>query len=192
MKEKVLAILASSILMISLTACGGDKDDSDTSGVSDDTSKLVPVESQTIEVQPETMEARRHIELSDVYDAILAAQPEGVEPLEMTPEDGYSELVERLYPDMARFDYNQMILYAPPESGYPCEIMLVEAKYEIDADHAEDVFLDRIDKGAADGAHPENAEGWIMRAEVQRDGFYVAMIVLPEGYEIPDNVFYLI
>ena len=186
--KKLLALFCVASMVLSLSACGG----VDNTETSEHTTTAISGTDEAQSVEMETQEYRHHIELSDVYDAILAEQPTDLEPLVMFAEDGYSDLVQSLYPDMARFDYNQMVLYAPPVTGFPCEIMMVEAKYEEDADHAEDVFLERIENGAADDTYPENAEGWMLRAEVQRDGFYVAMIVLPEGYEIPNNVFYLV
>ena len=39
--------------------------------------------------------------------------------------------------------------------------------------------------------YPESAAGWQLYAQVQSSGNFVCMIVLPEGYTIPENVFEL-
>ncbi|MGN0687170.1 MAG: DUF4358 domain-containing protein [Oscillospiraceae bacterium] len=188
MKKSIISLAVIAAMMFSLTACGKSGDESSASSANVGQT----YEMTTQEAWHETEENRRHIDLEAVYNAIIAEQPSGAEPLVMFPESKDSEIVKSMYPDLERFDYNQMVLYVPPVVGYPCEIMLAEAKYRIDADHAEEVFQERIERAASDTDYPENSEGWVTRAEVQRDGFYVAMIVLPEGYTIPRNVFDLV
>ncbi len=182
-------------MTISMTACGGNDTSSGTdnsgSGVKP-SDGYITTEGSTGEDWHETFEERRPIDLDEAYNAIWAMQPEGTEQPKLTAHEKNSELVKRLYPDMERFDYEQYVLYAPDEIGYPCEIILVEATYKVDADHAQEVFVNRIENAAKAAAGTDNENAWVNRAEVQRDGFYVAMIVLPDGYEIPRNVFELI
>ena len=52
-----------------------------------------------------------------------------------------------------------------------------------------DLFQARIDMGASITNYPESAAGWQKFAQVQKSGNFVCMIVLPEGYVIPENVF---
>ena len=52
-----------------------------------------------------------------------------------------------------------------------------------------DIFQARIDMGADNTNYPESAAGWQLYAQVQKSGNFVCMIVLPEGYVIPENVF---
>ena len=52
-----------------------------------------------------------------------------------------------------------------------------------------EIFKARIDLGADVTNYPESAEGWKLYAQVQQSGNFVCMIVLPEAYVIPKNVF---
>ena len=52
-----------------------------------------------------------------------------------------------------------------------------------------DIFQKRIDMGADNTNYPESAAGWAKYAKVHKSGNFVCMIVLPEGYVIPENVF---
>ena len=65
----------------------------------------------------------------------------------------------------------------------------MEVTNKSDVDAVKEIFQARIDRGALDTTYPENAEPWATRAQVQVEGRYVCMIVLPEGYIIPENVF---
>ncbi|MBR5489939.1 MAG: hypothetical protein IKV79_01575, partial [Oscillospiraceae bacterium] len=56
-------------------------------------------------------------------------------------------------------------------------------------DAVADIFQARIDLGSDNDTYPESAEGWMKYAQVQKSGNFVCMIVLPEGYTIPENVF---
>ena len=128
--------------------------------------------------------------LEDIYQHILDAQSEDSEALIMFPETDPS-LVESIYPGLSEIELTQQALYFPPISGFACEIMLVEVANKADIDAVKDIFQARIDRAAADTTYPENAEPWAKRAQIQTDGRYLCMIVLPEGYVIPENVFAL-
>ena len=77
----------------------------------------------------------------------------------------------------------------PPIATHPCEIVLVEVKNAADVQAVVDIFQARIDMGADNTTYPESAAGWAQFAQVHKSGNFVAMIVLPEGYVIPENVF---
>ena len=77
----------------------------------------------------------------------------------------------------------------PPIATHPCEIVLVEVKDAANVQAVVDIFQARIDLGADNTTYPESAAGWQLYARVQSSGNFVCMIVLPEGYVIPENVF---
>ena len=79
----------------------------------------------------------------------------------------------------------------PPIATHPCEIVLVEVKDAADVQVVVDIFQARIELGADNVAYPESAAGWDLYAQVQQSGNFVGMIVLPEAYTIPEDVFAL-
>lgn len=135
-------------------------------------------------------EVEKDLVLEDVYQRILDAQSEDSEALVMFPEADPAA-VESIYPGLSEIELDQQALYFPPIFGFANEIMLVEVTNKNDVDAVKDIFQARIDRGASDTTYPENAEPWAKRAQVQVDGRYICMIVLPEGYVIPENVFAL-
>jgi len=189
----MISLVAAAALMLSLSACGENDDGSSAEsnaqgGVqSSDNASVTPADTES---QNETMEYRRPLDLDAVYSAVLAEQPEGMEPLAMQAEDD-REVIYSVYPTLENVDVNQMVYYRTSEEDYPCELIMIEAQSQRGADYAYDVFLERIER-AAQTASAENADGWINLAEVHQEGVYVAMIVLPDGYEIPYNVFSLV
>ena len=180
MKKKLLSALLAMSMLISLTACGGNNSSSDSASQNSTTTQSTTAKAE----RPEDYDGNWY-DVNELYQAILAEQPEDMEPLQMFDESQNKDLIKNYYPNFYNCDYEQILYYAPPVAGYPCEIMIVQTKTEREADYIEDEFVDRIGIGAADETYPENAEGWVFRAEVQRDGNFVVMIVLPEGYEIP-------
>lgn len=133
-------------------------------------------------------EVEKDLVLEDVYQSILDAQSEDSQALVMFPEADPA-VVDSIYPGLADIELDQQALYFPPIFGFASEIMLVEVTNKKDVDAVKELFQARIDRGASDTTYPENAEPWAKRAQVQVDGRYVCMIVLPEGYMIPENVF---
>lgn len=180
-------MLMAASMLLSLTACGGsNNNDSDSASTTDSASQSETADSsQSDSTSSEEVYEGNMYDVNELYQAILAEQPEDMEPLQLFDESENKALIENYYPNFYNCDYEQVLYYAPPIAGYPCEIMIVQTKTEREADYIEDEFVDRIGIGAADETYPENAEGWVFRAEVQRDGNFVVMIVLPEGYEIP-------
>lgn len=126
--------------------------------------------------------------LSTFYQGILDAQPEDAEEL-MLFEESNPDLIGSFYIGLADVELSQQTLYMHPIAATPCEIMLAEVKNADDVQAVADIFQARIDMGADDAFYPENAEGWANNAHVQVSGNFVCMIVLPEVYTIPENVF---
>ncbi len=159
--KKLLRITLALAMIVSLFGCGG-TDDGPEPGTS----------------------------VSSFYDAILAAQPEGAEDL-IFFEESDPTLINSFYPGLDGIELSQQAFYMPPIVTHPCEIVLVEVK---DAEHVQavaDIFRVRIDLGADNTTYPESAAGWQLYGQVQCSGNFVCMIVLPEGYVVPENVFAL-
>ena len=126
--------------------------------------------------------------LDTFYQAILSAQPEGAEELVLF-EESNPDMIASFYPGLDRVALNQQAYYMPPVATFPCEIMLVEVKNNADVQTVAEIFQARITLGSDDTNYPESAAGWKLYAQVQTSGNFVCMIVLPEGYVIPENVF---
>ena len=128
--------------------------------------------------------------LSTFYQAVIDMQPADAEELILF-EESNPDLISSFYPGLENIELNQQAFYMPPIATHPCEIVMVEVKNSGDARAVTEIFQARIDNGAADTTYPENAAGWQQFAQVQQSGNYVAMIVLPEAYIIPENIFEL-
>lgn len=127
-------------------------------------------------------------DLSTFYDAVIAAQPEEAEALVLFPDEN-PDLINNFYPGILDLDLAQTAFYYPPVVTSPCELAMVEVKSADDIQAVKDIFQARIDLGASNTAYPESSQGWSTRAQIQEAGNFVAMIVLPEGNTIPENVF---
>ena len=97
--------------------------------------------------------------------------------------------IEYVYPGFSEISVEQLYAYQPMMSAVVCEIVLVEVANSDDVQAVADIFQTRIDIGSDNSNYPESAEGWKLYAQVQQSGTFVCMIVLPEGYVIPENVF---
>lgn len=126
--------------------------------------------------------------LDTFYQAVIAAQPEGADKLILF-EEFNPGLIASFYPGLDSIELSQQAFHMPPIATHPCEIVLVEVKNAEDVQAVADIFQARIDQGAANTGYPESAAGWQRFAQVQKSGNFVCMIVLPEGYVIPENVF---
>ena len=126
--------------------------------------------------------------VSTFYDAVLAAQPEDAEAL-IFFEESNPALIASFYPGLEAVELSQQAFYMPPIATHPCEIVLVEVKDAENVQTVADIFKARIALGADNTTYPESAAGWQQYAQVQQSGNFVCMIVLPEGYTIPENVF---
>lgn len=126
--------------------------------------------------------------LNSFYEAILSAQPADAEDLILF-EEFDPGLINSFYPGLDSIELSQQGFYMPPIVTHPCEIVLVEVKNAADVQAVADIFQARIALGADNTTYPESAAGWKTYAQVQQSGTFVCMIVLPEGYVIPENVF---
>ena len=158
--KKTLSMLLVFLMFISLCGCGSEKNDAPEPGTA----------------------------LNTFYQAIMDAQPEDAEELILF-EEFNPDLIANFYPGLDRVELNQQAYYMPPIATHPCEIVLVEVKNDADVQTVAEIFQARIDMGADNTNYPESAAGWQLYAQVQQSGNFVCMIVLPEGYVIPENVF---
>lgn len=126
--------------------------------------------------------------LNTFYQAVLDMQPADAEALIMFEENNPA-LIGSFYPGLDAVELNQQAYYMPPIATHPCEIVLVEVANSADVQTVADIFQKRITMGADNTTYPESAAGWAQFAQVHKSGNFVAMIVLPEGYVIPENVF---
>ena len=158
--KKLFALLMALLMLAALCGCGGNQDSGPEPGTA----------------------------LSTFYQAIMDAQPEGAEPLILF-EESNPDLIASFYPGLESVELNQQAFYMPPIVTHPCEIVLVEVKNSEDVQKVVEIFRARIEQGAANTSYPESAAGWQRYAQVQQSGNFVCMIVLPEGYIVPENVF---
>lgn len=191
--KKLFSLLLAAILLLTLAACAPvDKDNADDiqPPVSNDP-QPEPTPDPEPEPEPEPEPAvPTDLVLEDVYQAILNAQ-EGQDPLVMFPE-GNPDLIESFYPGLSQIELVQQAIYFPPVLGFVSEVLLVEVANHADVQSVVEIFEARIEHGASDTTYPDVAAYWTTCAQVQSAGNYVAMIALPNGYTIPENVFELV
>ena len=186
MKRICCIVTAAAALLFLLAACGGEQgeqkepaEQNSPPGQSEQPGQSAPPADST----------QQHLALEDVYQSILDAQTgNGQEELVLFPESN-PDTLNSFYPGLADIELAQQLYYTPPVYGHACEILLVEVAHKDDVQAVKDIFQKRIDQAASDTAYPENAEPWARNAQVQASGCYVCMIVLPDGYTIPGNVF---
>lgn len=172
MKRIILAILAT-ILMLSLVACSNNNE--------------VPV------INPSEQEHENNnesLDLTDVYDSIISAQPEDKrDNLLFFPETD-KDTIDTFYPGLSEISLKQKAFYMPAIFGFAQEIALVEVENSEDVKTVEEIFSKRIEEGkTTEGCDPGITEVWERYAQIQVKGNYVCMIVLPGEYTIPENVF---
>lgn len=134
-------------------------------------------------------EVQKELDLSAVYQAIIDAQADtGLEELVVFEEfdTGY---LSGFYPGIDQYELLQSHFYLPPVFGHACEIVLLELANEADIPAVKDILQNRIDVASDDSAYPENSGAWAQYAQIQQQDNYLCLIVLPEGYVIPENVF---
>ena len=136
-----------------------------------------------------SQDSDKSYDLQQVYQDILAAQPEGTDDLSAVMfETTDSEAIEEFYPGLGDIELQQEVCYQHAVTGF-CEIMLVEAADSADVQAIVDIFNQRIDTAADDSFYPETAQLWAQNAQVQTSGNYVALVALPDGYTVPDPIF---
>jgi len=133
----------------------------------------------------------RILNMEEVYQSVLTLQDgSGKEALIMFPESN-EEYLEMFYPGFSSIPRTQTVAYMAPVTGFATEILLVEVTNKDDVKAMKEIFESRIERGASDTTYPETAIHWANNGQVHTYGNYVCMIVLPEGYIIPENVFEL-
>lgn len=199
--KRACSLLLSALLLISLlSACKPpfepDAPTNQPEQSSEPTQSIDPTQgneplqpSQPVQSDKPAPEKGPSIILEDVYQSVLAAQ-EGneQEPLILFPE-GNPDALNSYYPGLSNVTLTQQAYYTPPVFGHACEILLVEVADKKDVDTVKEILQARIDQAASDTAYPENAEPWARNAQIQVSGTYLCMIVLPDGYTIPENIF---
>ena len=131
------------------------------------------------------------LNMEEVYQSVMDLQADtGMEALVMFPESN-EEYLEMFYPGFSAIERLQTVAYMAPVTGFATEILLVEVADKADVDAMKEIFEARIDRGASDTTYPETAIHWANHGQVHTYGNYVCMIVLPDGYNIPENVFEL-
>ena len=133
---------------------------------------------------------KNDIELVDVYNSIISSQPEEKrDELVFFPETD-SETINSFYPGLSDISLKQEEIYMPAVTGFAQEIALVEVENADDVEKVKEIFNKRIEQGKEEGAcDPDVNKIWERNAVVQVKGNYVAMIALPDGYTIPEDVF---
>lgn len=163
--KKLFAVLLASLLVLSLTACGGKSDDSAGSD-----------------------SAPADLNLEDVYQSLLDQQPKDADELVMLPESS-PDILDGFYPGLSDLELKQQVFYVAPVTGFATEVMLVEVADSKDLDTVKEIFTQRIaDASDESGCYPETAEIWASRAVVQTSGNYAAMIVLPDQRDAEECV----
>lgn len=123
-----------------------------------------------------------------VYQYVLDAQ-ENEEALVMLPETEPT-VIYAFYAGLEDVPLVHLNAYMAPVTGFACEVFLVEVENPEDVDRVKEIFQNRIEYCADD---PEAFDGtgylWTQNAQIQSSGSYIAMVVLPDGYTIPKNVF---
>ena len=128
--------------------------------------------------------------LENVYDYIIESQPENLKNDLTFFQETDQEMIESYYPGLSDISLKQENIYTPAIIGFAQEIALVEVENSNDVDKVKEIFNKRIeDCKNSVACDPEINELWATNAEVQVSGNFVAMIALPEGYIIPNNVF---
>ena len=126
--------------------------------------------------------------LETAYKTIINAQPENAEALILFSETS-DDYINGLYEGLKDIKMKEKVLYVHP-IGMACEIALVEVENEDDIEKVKKIFEDRIEKGInAAMCDSASQDIWRKRAEIQVKDNCICMIVLPDRYEIPENIF---
>lgn len=168
--KRFLALALTLIMVLSLAGCGGSSSGS--------SSGEAPAE------------AAKDLNLEEVYQAIVDLQKDSEEGEILLFPETDDALIEEYYAGLSDFELKQRVIAFAPVTGGPLEVALVEAANASDVEGIKKCFEERIERGGGCGVESQYA--WENRAGVQVSGNYVCMIVLPDGYIIPDDVFALV
>ena len=167
MKRLICFILASLFVISIFSGCGSKADE---------------------QQAEETSGGQQTIDLGAAYQSLLDMQADtGKEDLALFAESD-AGLIESFYAGLSGINLKQRVFYMAPVTGYACEVMLVEAADKSDVQRIDEIFQNRINIGATTGSG-DTRDLWANNAVVQTSGSCVAMIVLPDGYVIPENIF---
>ena len=162
MKRMILFLLALSMTVGLLAACGGKTDESGAAGTDVDLEALYNGWAET-------------------YNWTEDAQSGGENTLLLMNVEG--ETLEGYYPGLSELATKQLVAKAPMISTVVNEIVLVQCETEADAAKAAAILQERSDAQAEGGAfYPESLEAW-GRATVLQQGTYVALIASAEHQE---------
>ena len=212
MKKKLIALMLSALMCASLfTACSGQSKapitEEEEAGQSADGTETEETETdpedteenadksgnetaqgEAEEYEEGTSQEEEYYETSTGLDLDYLAQI----LIEIQPEKGNEkpdlaktedqELIGKYYPGLADMNLLQQVCYMSPQEGAPCEIMLVECRSASEAARAMELFQKRINKG--------KDAGWKMAKTFSMNNL-AAMVCLPEGSYIPENLFIL-
>lgn len=211
MKKKLIALLLSAFMCASLfTACSAqgkaplteeeeirqtedgtdaeeETDPEDTEENADKSgNEIAEGEGEDYEEGPsqedEYYETSTGLDLDYLAQILIEIQPEkGNEKPDLAKTED-QDLISKYYPGLSDMNLLQQVCYISPEEGAPCEIMLVECRSNSDASRAVEIFQKRVNKGKDNGW--KNAKTFSMNN-------MAAMVCLPEGSYIPENLFVL-
>ena len=171
--KRILALLLSLVMVFALAACGGSSAPASGAEASAEASAG----------------SEEELDLQAIYEAFIDLQADSEQgELLLFPEED-DEMIGEYYVGLSDFELKQRVIAFAPVTGGPLEIALVEAANPDDVEGIKKCFEDRIARGGGCGVESEYA--WEHRSGVQVKGNYVAMIVLPDGFIIPDDVFAL-
>lgn len=111
-------------------------------------------------------------------------------------EEGYmadveGELLEEYYPGLSEVPAKQLVVKVPAMSSDVNEIVLMQCETEEDAENAAAILQARVDAQAEGGAwYPETQAAW-EKAQVLREGTYVALIASGAHQEALEEQFRL-
>ena len=169
--KRIIALALTLIMVLSLAGCGGSSSGSSAAGGAE-------------------TQAAADLNLEEVYQAIVDLQKDSEEGEIMLIPETDDALIEEYYAGLSNFELKQKVIAFSPVTGGPMEVALVEAANASDVEGIKKCFEERIERGGGCGAESQNT--WENRSGVQVSGNYVCMIVLPEGFIIPDDVFALV
>ena len=107
----------------------------------------------------------------------------------MTDVEG--ELLEEYYPGLSEVPAKQLVVKVPAMSSDVNEIVLMQCETEEDAESAAAILQARVDAQAEGGAwYPETQAAW-EKAQVLREGTYVALIASGAHQEALEEQFRL-
>lgn len=129
--------------------------------------------------------------LDAVYDAVIAEQPDEKMSELILFKETNEELINSYYEGLSDIELLEKNIYMHP-IGFACEIALVKVNEDADIEKVKSVFDARIQKGIESTMCDSGAQDiWKRRATIQTKGKYACLIVLPDGYNIPEDIFAL-